>query len=109
MLRIEDGYIYLTRGDTAYLNVDVTKQDGSKYVMRMGDKLTLSLKKNIDDTDYALHKELVGATKFTIFPDDTKPLEYGKYFFDVQLNTLEGEVFTIISKSNFYIREEVTE
>lgn len=109
MLRIEDGFIYLTRGDTAYLNVDIVLEDGSAYPMTPADKLTLSLKKSITDTDYALSKTIQGTTKFSILPLDTKPLEYGKYLFDVQLTTAKGEVFTIIEKSNFYIKEEVTE
>ncbi len=108
MLRIEDGFIYLTRGDTAYINVDIVLEDGSKYQMTAGDMLVLSLKKLINDTEYALQKVLYGESKFTISPDDTKLLDYGKYLFDVQLTTSKGEVFTVIAKSNFYITEEVT-
>lgn len=108
MLRIEDGYIYLTRGDTAYLNVAITNQDGTAYVPRTIDTLTLTLKKNIADTVPALQKIADYSARFTLLPDDTRALDYGKYLFDVQLETAESEIFTVISKSNFYITEEVT-
>lgn len=109
MLRIEDGFIYLTRGDTAYLNIDITYDDGRTYGVKVDDVLTLSLKRNIADIEYAVQKSISGSNRFILTPDDTKHLEYGKYLFDVQLVTAAGEVFTIISKSNFYIQEEVTE
>lgn len=44
MLRIEDGNIYLTKGDTAYLQVDVTFDDGTAYEPFKGDTITLSVK-----------------------------------------------------------------
>ena len=103
MLKIEEGKIYLTRGDTAYLNVAI---DGREP--QAGDTVILSVKKNIDDADYAFQKNVSFGEIFVIMPEDTKDLEYGKYYYDVQVNTAIGEVFTVIEKTAFYIREEVT-
>ena len=77
--------------------------------MADGDTLTFSVKKNIEDTFYAFQK-VVGANEVVvILPEDTKPLEYGKYWYDVQLNTVRNEVFTIVEKTGFYVRQEITE
>lgn len=103
MLRIEEGKIYLTRGDTAYLTVTV---DGREP--QAEDRIILSVKKNIDDVDYAFQKTVSFGEIFVIMPEDTKDLEYGKYFYDVQLVTNIGEIFTVIEKTAFYVREEVT-
>lgn len=102
----EDNVIYLTRGDTAYLTLAITFQDES-YEMQEGDKLILSVKKKVSDTDYAFQ---IASDSLTIpvYPQDTKELDYGKYFYDIELDTAKGEVFTLFEKNVFKIQEEVT-
>ena len=107
MLRIEDGKIYLTRGDTAYLDVSITFADGASYSPDSGDIIYFSVKKNIDDDDYAIQKQVPAGNTIKLEPADTNNLNIGKYWYDVQLNTVDGDVFTIIEKSGFYLREEV--
>lgn len=109
MLKIDEGKIYLTRGDTAYLEVAITLNDGSLYSMGPADKLRFSVKKNIADSEYAFQKVTQGSNLFTIDPVDTNGLDTGKYWYDVELETAIGEIFTVIEKSGFYLREEVTE
>jgi hypothetical protein len=41
-------------------------------------------------------------------PKDTAGLEFGDYVYDVELCTAEGDVYTVIAKTGFKIREEVT-
>lgn len=110
MLRIEDGAIYLTRGDTAYISVALADINGEKYLPTEGDKIYFSVKKDVNDEEYSF--QLVTAcsedTVFNIIPENTRELEYGKYFYDIQIVTADGEVYTIVEKSNFYLREEVT-
>lgn len=109
MLRIDEGKIYLTRGDTAYLDILITLDDGANYVPTDGDKIYFSVKQNLDDTEYALQKEVAAGETIILMPADTNSLPIGKYWYDVQLNTAIGEVFTVIEKSAFYLREEVTD
>lgn len=109
MLKIEEGKIYLTRGDTAYLEVAITLKDGSLYEMGPADTLKFSVKKNVDDEEYAFQKVSEGSNLFTILPLDTSKLDTGKYWYDVELDTSIGEIFTVIEKTGFYLREEVTE
>lgn len=108
MLRIEDGNIYLTKGDTAYLQVDVTFDDGTAYEPFTGDTITLSVKTDTEATDYVFTKTVNIGEMFYIEPEDTAEQEVGKYYYDVQVNTAAGEIFTVIEPSGFYIRSEVT-
>lgn len=109
MLRIEDGAIYLTKGDTAYLKVNLAFDDGTEYEVQEGDTLTLSVKPDTkDETPYVFTKTVKPGETFEIKPEDTKEQEVGSYYYDVQLNTSIGEIFTVIEPTRFYIRNEVT-
>lgn len=109
MLHIKGSEIQLTRGDTAYLNVIVTKSsDSQTYTMKPEDTLTLTVKKTVNDSDFLLQKVVEGTNTIHILPEDTSELEYGSYKYDVQLNTEEGDVFTIIEPATFKILPEVT-
>lgn len=109
MLHIKGTEIQLTRGDTAYLNVIVTKSsDSREYTMQSGDTLTLTVKKTVNDTEFLLQKVVQGSNIIHILPEDTNGLEYGPYKYDVQLNTSDGDVFTVIEPSVFKILTEVT-
>lgn len=104
----ENGEIELTRGDSAYLKVNVTKDDGEAYEFQNGDSLTLSLKKSTKDEEALMTKTAIASDTFHIKPKDTSGLSFGKYKYDVQLTTADGDVFTVIPPSTFKIAEEVT-
>lgn len=108
MLRFEDNDIYLTRGDTAYIGLNLTDNSGDSYEIKDGDTVTLSVKKNIEDENYALQITVPLGEDIYIRPEDTKELEYGRYFYDIQITTAYGEIFTVITKSLFKLEEEVT-
>ena len=104
-----DGTVQLTRGDTADLAVMiVNSDDDSEYEIQRGDRLTLSLKRNVKNIEYALQKSVTGTNVIPIDPEDTADLEFTKYQYDVQLTTAEGRVFTIIPPTTFEITPEVT-
>lgn len=109
MLYIEDNIIKLTRGDTAKFSVSVTNDlFGEDYVVSPEDKFTLTIKKRVKDEVYLLQKIVFGTTFFHIKPEDTQDFSFGKYVYDVQLNTSDGDVYTIIEPSTFEILSEVT-
>ena len=110
MLYLEFGNtIKLTRGDTARLTVPITNETtNAEYVMGENDTLTMTVKKNITDTEPALQKVLVGLNTFHIKPSDTAGLDFGKYKYDVELTTADGDVYTVIEPSTFEILKEVT-
>lgn len=113
MLYVEsDGTIKLTRGDTAYLEVPVNMilEDGTTtpYEIKAGDTMRLSVKKNTSDEEYCFQKEVVSTSLFKIEPEDTGHCEFGKYKYDVELTTAEGDVYTVIEETPFRILPEVT-
>lgn len=116
MFKVEDSFIYLTRGDTAYLEIEL--EDDEKF--NAGDKIVLSIKRSLtNDAQYVLQKEVnvnneVESVTIKIEPEDTTNISYGLYYYDVQLTRSNGDVFTIITpdsqeaKQNFKLLKEVT-
>ena len=104
-----DGTIRLTRGDTARLTVSVVDDlTQESYEMSKGDSLTLTVKANVRSKEFVFQKKVFGSNSFIIDPSDTKDALFGKYKYDVQLNTESGDIYTIIEPSTFEILTEVT-
>ena len=111
MLTVDkDNTIRLTRGDTARLTIGraMNMITGKDYVFSAGDKLALTVKKTVMDTSPAVQIHVPGGEVFHIKPEDTKALAFGKYVYDVQLTTAEGDVYTVIPPATFEILKEVT-
>lgn len=105
----EDGVIKLTRGDTAYLNVEITNDiSGEPYEMDPADTLTLTVKKTVKDTDICFQKTIKGSTEFKIVPEDTAHCSFAKYKYDIQLKRANGDIHTVVVPTSFCILEEVT-
>lgn len=107
MLYIEGTTIRMTRGDTVYLTVPLTSTTEA-YEMGSSDTLTLTVKKSERDAQHILQKVSTGNNQFHIEPADTASLAFGKYKYDVQLNTSDGDVYTVIPPSVFELLVEVT-
>lgn len=110
MLEIKaDGTIQLTRGDTAKLVVKVKYKDSNAvYIVKPTDKFTMSIKKSIKDAKPLVQKVVIGSNKLRINPIDTQDLAFGNYKYDVQLDTADGETYTVVGPAIFEITEEVT-
>lgn len=107
MLKVTNGDIQLTRGDSGIFNIDIKNPNGSTYVRESGDNLIFTVKKNTKITEILLQKEIDGLI-LQINPEDTENIPYGTYKYDIQLTTKTGEVFTVIGPNNFTLRSEVT-
>ena len=107
MLIIEDNTISLTRGDTAYIGINLTDNSGNPYEALEGDTVTLSVKRSINDKTCALQITVPFGEDIYIRPEDTKDLKYGRYVYDIQVNTARGEVYTVVAKSAFKLTAEV--
>lgn len=108
MLYIIGNAIKLTRGDTAYLTIPLTLATGEEYIMQPADELVLSVKEHVLDTQPIMQKRITGGNIFHIEPNDTANLFFGKYQYDIQLNTASGDVYTVIDVDTFEILQEVT-
>lgn len=106
---LEDNTIRLTRGDTARFMITINDQSSnSDYSLADDDTLELTIKKNVKDIEPVLNKKVIGTNEIHIKPTDTKSLSFGKYIYDVQLTTSDGDVYTVIEPSTFEIMKEVT-
>lgn len=108
MLYITGNNIRLTRGDTAYLTVPITMDNGEEYAIQNGDTLVMSVKRTVDDSEYCFQKFVQNDNTIHIDPVDTDVLPFGKYKYDIQLNKADGDVFTLIDVATFEILPEVT-
>ncbi len=109
MFKISDktNKIFITKGDNASLTVCVYDGDNAERPNYEDDVITLTVKKSIDSDDVALTKTAEnGVIKFV--PDDTKSLATGRYFYDIQLKTFGGSIYTVIPVSVFEIGQEIT-
>lgn len=112
MFEIKDGVIKITRGDSASLTVGLKKKDGSDYVMKSGDTLTMTVRKVIGAS---VLMQIVSETNtIYIAPSDSKKLAVGSCVYDIELKTASGDVFTVIGlgenvTKNMVVCAEVTE
>lgn len=121
MFYVEDQAIYLTRGDSAEVSIDLTTEGGETYDLGAGDTLTLTVRKEPTATSAVVFAKAVkGSGVIPIAPEDTREAEVGQYSADIQLTTADGEVHTVYPRlegkaryrernfKNFIIMPEVT-
>lgn len=105
MLKIDDNdNIYLTRGDTAIIDVALFDEDGEPYSMLSSDRLVFSMRKLYDKGEILIEKE-VDEPSFVFSTDDTKGLDFGIYVYDVYLKNT-GKLDTVIAEKTFTLGEE---
>ena len=106
----KDNTIHLTRGDTARLLIDraANAVTGRDYVFTPEDRVTMTVKKTVYDTSPALQISVPGGAAIHIKPEDTRELSFGRYLYDVQLTTADGDVYTVIAPATFEVMKEVT-
>lgn len=94
--------ITLTRGDTAYLQIEL-----QNYKAQEGDVLILTVG---EDEHNTLFQTTTSATSgmFIIEPEATKEAECGRYLYDIQLNTVDDEIATVVKPTTFRIAKEIT-
>ena len=107
MLKVTNNIIYLTRGDTAVLNLQIKQDDGTDYIVKDGDSILFTIKKTTKDKTVILQKAVVNG-QIKINPEETSALNYGRYCYDVQLKKEDGTVSTVIPPAQFILTEEVT-
>lgn len=110
MIKIDDeNNVYLTRGDTATLRVNITDASGEPYSMLPADRLIFTVRRLPEKGSPVIDKTVAGNV-ITISTDDTKELTFGKYKFDIYLyNSSSNKLDTFIAERIFEIGEEVHE
>ena len=97
MLKIEEGIIYLTHGDDAVLDVNMTNLEGAVYEMQPEDKLILTVREKPEENSAPLFvvESQIGTARIEIRSTDTDKTDPGQYSADIQLNTQDGKRYTV--------------
>ncbi len=100
--------ISLTRGDSLILNISMTR-NGEPFYPASGDSIRFALNKNKSGTETPIIMKPVNTNDMTLRlqPEDTKSLDYGTYYYDIEYTSVEGYVDTFIGPASFKITEEV--
>ena len=107
MLEIHHSDISLTRGDTAKFDLTITNFDGQVYERQQGDRLVFTIKKSYNSEYEYIQKEIDGLS-FVMSSKDTQEMDYGNYWYDVQLETVDKGVYTVLGPARFIVRKEVS-
>lgn len=110
MLKVDlDNSIRLTRGDTAYLTVEIKDElTGDEYRLGAGERLTLTVRQPTAPFAICIQQVRQASNRFKILPEETTRLAYGSYRYDVELMRENGDIHTVIEPASFRICEEVT-
>lgn len=100
--------IYITRGDSACFELELTNTTTEEpYVLEPGDEIIFSLKHFISDRKCLIQKNIADDLHLILNSSDTSGLDYGNYFYDIQLIKPGGFTETFIENKNFFITPEV--
>ena len=101
------GQITLTRGDS-FRSLCTLRMDGEVYEMEEGDKIQFGIKADYDDKVCLVTKTYTeNPFILRIDPDDTKRLDFGTYYYDMQFVSKDGFTHTFYEKKKFKLSEEV--
>ena len=111
MLSLSGNDITLTRGDSLSITIDIADSLGTPVTFETGDILYFTVKKSYSTREKSIQKKIISPSSSTIeidiLPIDTKILDYGTYYYDLQISDIHGKVFTPLL-GKFIISEEVT-
>lgn len=104
MLKIDGNDIYLTRGNTAIIDVEIMNGD-EPYVMQNDDVLEFAVRRSCEFNNVVLSKRR-NEPSFVFIPNDTKDLSLGEYIYSITLFGDNGVIDTFIN-GKFTIECEV--
>lgn len=110
MIKLKGNTIYLTKGDTLDLKVNVLDREGNEFIPGEGDSFRFALKKDYTDKEPLILKEIPSDTlRLRLESEETKRLEVMKepYVYDIQATLSDGTVDTFIDRQKLFITEEV--
>ena len=110
-----DNEIVLPRGTSLSIGVWVTDGDGQPYY-GSGDTVRFGVKYDPNDTTYAVQKtavydDEVGCYVVTLVPSDTASLPFGRYWYDIGLQTDgddEDDYYMLVPASPFNVTKAIT-
>lgn len=103
----------VAQGTTEDFEIEIEDEStGKKYVPTASTKVVFGMKKNREDSDILVSKELTYNNELNVFllqisPNDTKSLSCGRYFFDISLSESKDFFKQIIPTSILMITSSV--
>lgn len=105
MYRIDGTTIIMTRGDTVRIRFPLTLDD-EDYELQTGDTVRFAINTSGHEDEPLIEKTLDGYD-LVLDPEDTKDLDFGTYFYDVQITfAASGDVVTYIAKGRLKLTWE---
>lgn len=83
MLKIDNNHIYLTKGDTAALQLTIKNPDGSTYEIEEHDRIILNIGYVYEDDPVIT--QIFNGNKLILTPEETEKLQFGDYHYEVKL------------------------
>lgn len=105
MFKIIQNDIFITRGDTAYINLGVRIRETKEPYDYSNDDVIFTVRKDSISKENIIQKTFHG-TGIKLEKDDTIKLDYQTLKYDIELIKQNGDNFTIIANKNFTITEE---
>ena len=98
--------ITMIRGDDESITINIDPH------LEVGDSIILTIRQSPEDI-IQFQKSVTAEDEATslslaINHSDTEQMEFGRYVYDVQLTRANGRIATLIPKSRFVLKEEVT-
>lgn len=119
MISVDSEYnITIIRGDSGYVmvpmfEVTIDEETGEEvetpYVLKNGETLRFAAAKKYGASQedcFIIRDVEHGTMQLYFYPEDTKPLKFGTYKYDLEFTNEKGFVDTIL-KANFIVAEEV--
>lgn len=97
--------ITLTRGDTFVARFPM-QVDGEEYTLEDGDKCFFGVKADPDDENPIILKRLSDDYVLELQPNDTKGMDFGKYWYDTYITFADGRTLTYITEARLIIGKE---
>lgn len=101
----DDNVMSMTRGEFGEFEVNLENlRTSSKYVMEPEDALEFSVKKELHDREYAIHKIVKGTNVFELQPSDTASVSCGRYVYDIRLILADGKPLAVVDPALFELK-----
>ena len=106
--KIKKDVIFLTKGDSLWLQLSISDKDGVPYTPDTRDSIRFALNKTLNTDDPLLVKDIPNDTLELIIEDfESEPLEVGTYWYDVEIVHSNGFRDTFIGPNKFIVTDEV--
>ena len=103
--------IEIVRGTSNTFNITILDADGQIHTVVTGEKVIFGVKRKPADTTFIFTrvgvKDSDGTFNVKIVPGDTINLPFGRYYYDVGLQSGEN-YFNVIESSPFMVKENIT-